>query len=159
MCVGRVDRKRPTAIELLYRLETGSPILAQPAYLPPDPNVVGDSGVIYAVSQDGFLHAIAERDGEHLWRFSTGGAVSESPVVIGSKVLVASHLTGMFCLDAKDGRQLWHAPDLTQFVSASKQRVYATNDLGQLVILRADRRAPGVNARRQAAHQDRQPRQ
>ena len=55
---------------LKYRLETGAAIVGRPAYLPPDPKVPGDSGLIVAASRDGFVYAFQEKDGQSLWRFS-----------------------------------------------------------------------------------------
>ncbi|MGQ9575771.1 MAG: outer membrane protein assembly factor BamB family protein [Thermoguttaceae bacterium] len=136
LCVGRVDRTRTGAFALLYRLQTDAPLANQPCYLPPNPDLVGDSGVIFAASQDGFVYAVRERDGQQLWRFSTGGPVVESPVVLGRFVIVTNQLGGMYCLDAKNmGNQVWWAPEVTRFVAASKQRVYAEDAVGRLRVL------------------------
>jgi hypothetical protein len=122
---------------LLYRLETDAPIVAPAAYLSFDATGIGDTGIIYAVSQDGFVHAIQEKDGNHVWRFSTGGPIIEKPIVAGQLVFVTNQLGGMYCLDGKTGNQVWWAPDVLQFVAASKQRVYATDKTGQIRILDA----------------------
>ena len=45
-----------------YRLTTGATIVARPAYLPPDPKTLGDAGVVFAVSCDGFVVRRARRD-------------------------------------------------------------------------------------------------
>jgi outer membrane protein assembly factor BamB len=136
--LGRVDRHAEDHLTLKYRLETGSPIVGRPAYLPPDPKVVGDSGLIIAASRDGFVHVIKEKDGERLWRFSTGEAIVESPAVIEDRVYVSAQLGGMYCLAVKTGKELWFAPDVVQFVAASKARVYATDRIGRLTVLNAD---------------------
>jgi len=142
LCVGRIDRARPRSIELMYRLRTEAPIIAQPCYLPPNPAVLADSGIIYGVSQDGFVHAIRERDGADLWRFSTGGPIAENPVLVGPYLFVSNQLGGMYCLRAKELSQVWWAPDVTEFVAASKQRVYAADKLGRIRILNAPAGTP-----------------
>lgn len=138
LCIGRVDRNRETPLALAYRLQTEGPILAQPAYLPADAGL-GDSGIVFAASQDGFVHAIKERDGSHLWRFSTGGPIAEAPAVAGRFLFVTNQMGGMYCLkavtDSPSGEEVWHAPEVTQFVAASKQRIYAADKLGQIHIL------------------------
>jgi len=144
LCVGRINRTRANSIELMYRLRTEAPIVAQPCYLPPNPAVLADSGVIYGVSQDGFVHAIRERDGEDLWRFSTGGPIAENPVLVGPYLFVTNQLGGMYCLRAKELSQVWWAADLMQFVAASKQRVYAADRLGRTRVLNAPTGSPAA---------------
>ncbi len=135
--LGRVDRNAEDYLTLKYRLETGSPIVGRPAYLPPDPKVVADSGLILTASRDGFVHVIREKDGQRLWRFSTGEPIVESPAVVEDRVYVTAQLGGMHCLAVKTGEELWFAPDVVQFVAASKARVYATDRIGRLEVLNA----------------------
>jgi hypothetical protein len=120
-----------------YRLTTGAPIVARPAYLPPDPNKLGDAGEVFAVSCDGFVYAVQEETGETLWRFSTGEPIVESPAVIDKHVYVTTQLGGMYALDTESGKSLWWAENVTRFAAASKTRVYATDGMGRLLILSA----------------------
>jgi outer membrane protein assembly factor BamB len=136
LCVGRVDRTRQRGFSLLYSLQTEAPISSQPTYLPADLSNAGDSGVIIAASQDGYVHAVRERDGNHVWRFATGSPVVDNPVVLGRFVLVTNQLGGLFCLDVANlGSQVWWAPDVTQVIAASKQRVYTADKTGRLQVL------------------------
>ena len=136
LCVGRIDRTREGSFALLYRLHTGAPISGQPCYLPPNPDAVGDSGVIFAASEDGFVYAVRDRDGQQLWRFSTGNPIVESPVVLGRFVLVTNQLGGMYCLDAANmGSQVWWSPEVARVVAASKQKIYAADRTGRLRVL------------------------
>jgi len=137
LCAGRIDRKDQKALELRYRLHTDAPIVAQPSYLPPDANVLSDSGLVVAGSEDGFVYGIRERNGEQVWRFSTGEPIVEDPVVLGRFVFVANQLGGMYCVDAKSGSQVWWTPEVTRFIAASKERVYATDKIGLLHVLSA----------------------
>lgn len=133
----RIDREIINAFLLKFRLETGATIASRPGYLPPDPKVLGDSGVVYAVSGDGFVYAVKEEDGGTLWRFSTGEPIVRSPAVIGDRVYVATQLGGMYCLESKTGKNLWWAPGVVQFVAASKDRVYVVDRTGRILALDA----------------------
>ncbi|MGO9108117.1 MAG: PQQ-binding-like beta-propeller repeat protein [Thermoguttaceae bacterium] len=135
--VGRIDRRSDDAFIPTYRLCTNGAFNSPPAYLPPDRKVLGDSGVIYGGSSDGHVYAVAERSGELQWKFATSDPVIDSPVVIEDRVYAATELGGMFCLNAKTGKQIWWAPDVLHFVAAGKQRVYAADKLGRLRILDA----------------------
>jgi hypothetical protein len=52
-------------------------------------------------------------------------------------VFVTNQLGGMYCVDAKSGMQTWWAPEVTRFIAASKDRVYATDKIGLLHVLSA----------------------
>jgi outer membrane protein assembly factor BamB len=135
--LGRVSRDVEDSVGVKYRLETGATIIARPAYLPPDPKVLGDAGMVFAGSCDGFVYAIQEETGATAWRFSTGEPIVEPPAVIGNRVYVATQLGGMFCLSRKNGRNVWRAEGVMRFIAASKTRVYALDDAGRLLILDA----------------------
>ena len=135
--VGRIDRRSEDVFVSKYRLGTKGTFSNPPAYLPPDPKVLGDSGVIYGGSSDGYVYAVLERGGELQWKFATSDPVIDSPVVIDDRVYATTELGGMFCLNAKTGKQIWWAPEVLHFVAAGKQRVYAADKLGRLRILDA----------------------
>jgi len=130
-----VEREEQFAIR--YKLETEAGIAARPTYSPPNPNIVPDSGVVYAASRDGFVHAVLEQDGSSLWRFSTGEPILHRPVVIGESVYVITQPGGMYCLDAKTGMEKWWTHDMAQFVAASKDRLYVADKLGRILVLSA----------------------
>lgn len=132
--LGRVVR-RENHFTVLYRLETEAGIAAQPTYWPPDPNLLPDEGVIYAASRDGFVHAITERAGNSLWRFSTAEPILEPPVVIGQSVYVVTQPGGMYCLEAGTGVQKWWTYQVAQFIAASRERLYVADKLDRIVVL------------------------
>ena len=135
--VGHINRVEEKYLELKYRLATEAPIVTRPAYLPPDPTVVGDLGLILAVSRDGFAYAIRQKDGVLLWRFSAGEPIVEAPALIDDRLYVATQLAGMYCLDIAAGKDLWWAPGALRFVAASQTRVYVVDRLGRLLVLNA----------------------
>ncbi len=134
---GRIDREIINAFVIKFRLETEAPISSQPGYLPPDPKVLGDSGVVYAASGDGFVYAVKEEDGDTLWRFSTGEPIIRAPAVIDDRVYVVNQLGGMYCLESKTGRELWWTPRATRFIAAGKNRVYAADRVGRILVIDA----------------------
>jgi len=136
--IGRIDRRSEDYLTLKYRLETGEPVVGRPVYLPPDPQVDKDSGLLIAVSRDGFVHAIRQRDGVRAWRFGVGEPVIEPPALIDNRVFICAQLGGMTCLTAKTGKKLWLAPEAVQFVAAGKSRVYGADRSGQLLIFNAE---------------------
>jgi hypothetical protein len=135
--VGCVNRQDERSLTLKYRMGTNAPIVARPAYLPPDPKVLGDSGVILAVSRDGFIYAVRESDGSLLWRFATAEPIVEGPAVIDDRVYVATQPGGMYCLDIKSGKSLWWAPNVMRFVAASQARVYVVDRWDRIEVLAA----------------------
>jgi outer membrane protein assembly factor BamB len=137
MYIGRVDRNADSHIEVKYRLETTAPIIAEPTYLPPDPEISGDSGLILAASGDGYVYAILEKTGESLWRFSAGEPLAQPAVVIDERVYAVASLGGLHCIDVKTGSQIWYAPGIVQFIAASKNRVYCADKLGFTRVLDA----------------------
>ena len=134
--VGRVARL-DNQFTILYRLQTESGIAAQPAYLPPNPDLLPGQGLICAASRDGFVHAIEEREGVSLWRFPTAEPILEAPVAIGANIYVATQPGGMYCLEAKDGSEKWWAPQVAQFIAASKDRLYVADKLDRILVLDA----------------------
>ncbi len=134
--VGYVAR-RENHFTIRYRLETESGIAAQPAYLPPHPEILPDQGLICAVSRDGFVHALEEKEGVSLWRFSTAEPILEAPAAIGTSIYVATQPGGMYCLNAKDGTEKWWAPQVAQFIAASNDRVYVVDKLDRILVLDA----------------------
>jgi outer membrane protein assembly factor BamB len=137
MYIAHINRDAPFQIEVKYRLQTAAPITAQPTYLPPNPAVTGDSGIILAASGDGYVHAILEKTGEPLWRFSTGEALSQPAVVVDERVYAATPSSGLYCLDVKSADVVWRTPGIVQFISAGKNRVYGVDKMGQIRVLDA----------------------
>ena len=136
--IGRIDRHAEEHLTLKYRLETGAAVVGRPCYLPPNPKIVGDSGLIFVASRDGFVYAVSEKDGGRVWQFSVGEPIVSPPLVIEDRVYACGQLGGMYCLTAKTGNEVWFAPCVVQFVAASKARVYAADSIGRLLVLNGD---------------------
>jgi outer membrane protein assembly factor BamB len=110
------------------RLQTRSAIESRPAYWTP---------CFYACSLDGYLYAVHEKTTQTQWRFSAGEPIRQPPVAVEGHVYVIPQFSGMFCLNADHGAELWNAQGVSRFISQSKTRVYAIDKLNQLAILDA----------------------
>jgi outer membrane protein assembly factor BamB len=122
--VGHVDE----APAVRFRLETGSEIIAPPAYRKP---------FIYAAAVSGEMFAMDELTGARRWKYATGFTIGRAPAAVGERVFVTSQEPALHCVDASNGVGLWEAPDVAQFAAAGRNRVYGVDELGALVVLDA----------------------
>jgi len=109
-----------------FRVELQDPVIAPMASLPPHVFVATERGKVYAIS---------EKDGSIAWVFAAGSLVKEALVALDKQMYVCCVDRGMYCLEAENGRQLWYAPGVAQFVAASPSRIYVLDDSMQLVAL------------------------
>jgi outer membrane protein assembly factor BamB len=116
----------PAAQGIRYRLETSKAIHARPGHWTPN---------LYAGSIDGSVYGVDEVSGRMLWKFAIGDAIYEPPVAVQDKVFTVSQFRGMTCLDVDGPTELWVAPGIKQFLSASPTRLYTRDSLGRLVVL------------------------
>jgi len=113
---------------VLFRLETNDDIVTSPAEKAP---------YLYIASLDGYLYALEEITGREQWRYSTGYPVVSSPAIVGDHAYVASLEPTLHAIDAATGRGLWKAPRMSHFAAQGKDRVYASDKLGNLFALDA----------------------
>ncbi len=111
---------------VLYRLETNADIITSPAAMPP---------YLYIASQDGYLYCLNEDTGDEAWRYSTGYAIDSSPAIVGDMAYVASVEPAIHALDAKTGKEQWTTPGASHFAARGKERVYASDRFGNLLVL------------------------
>jgi outer membrane protein assembly factor BamB len=113
---------------LRFRLETGSEIVAQPAYRKP---------YVYLATITGEVFAMHELTGARRWKYTTGYPIVRAPAAVADRVFVTSQEPALHCVDATNGNSLWEAPNVTQFAAMSRNRVYGVDELGALVVLDA----------------------
>ncbi|MEM6798049.1 MAG: PQQ-binding-like beta-propeller repeat protein [Planctomycetota bacterium] len=109
-----------------YRFDTGSPIVAPAAVRSP---------YIYAGSLAGYVFALNESTGQQRWRYAAGFSVRSAPVVVGDSVYVATDEPALHALDAETGQLKWISAGISGFIAASRDRVYAFDTIGGLVVL------------------------
>jgi outer membrane protein assembly factor BamB len=112
-----------------YRVETGSEIVATPAYRVP---------IIYIATVSGEMIAVHETTGAEQWRFAAEYPILRSPAAIGGRVFVTTLKPELFAVDAASGAPLWAAPRITEFAAISRDRVYAMDSLHSLIVLDAN---------------------
>jgi outer membrane protein assembly factor BamB len=111
-----------------FRLKTSADIVTSPAEMEP---------YLYIASLDGYLYCLDERNGSEMWRYSTGYPIESSPALVGEQAYVASMEPVLHCLNAKSGASLWVAPGVSHFAAQGKDRVYVSDQYGNLLVLDA----------------------
>jgi outer membrane protein assembly factor BamB len=125
---GRVYVGRLDDLGVRYRLETGSQIIAPPAYRRP---------YVYVATEAGEIFAMHELTGARRWKYAAGFPVTRAPAAVEDRVFVTSEEPVLHCIDASKGIALWEAPNVAQFAALSRERVYGVDELGRLVALDA----------------------
>ncbi len=111
---------------VLFRLQTSGDIVTSPAQQPPN---------LYIASLDGYLYCINEMTGDEEWRYSTGYSITSSPAVVGDMAFVASFEPALHAVDSKTGDEKWIAPGVSHFAARGKDRIFASDRYGHLLIL------------------------
>jgi outer membrane protein assembly factor BamB len=113
---------------ILFRLQTSGDIVTSPAQQTP---------YLYIASLDGYLYCINELTGDEEWRYSTGYSITSSPAVVGDMAFVASFEPALHAIDSKTGAEKWVAPGVSHFAARGKDRIYASDAYGHVLILDA----------------------
>ncbi|WP_428307502.1 PQQ-binding-like beta-propeller repeat protein [Lacipirellula sp.] len=111
---------------VMWRMQTDDDIVTSPAQQSP---------YLYIASTDGYLYCLNEMNGQEAWRYSTGYAITSSPAVVGDMAFVASFEPALHALDSQTGQGKWVAPGISHFAARGKERVYASDRMGNLLIL------------------------
>lgn len=111
---------------LLFEVETSEPI----------DTAIGRSGdAVYLASRDARMVCMNLDNGKIRWGFTSGTPIISRPRIIGTQVFITPTRVGMYCLDSRDGAQLWHQPSATEFLAASEKRIYSSDAQGGLLVL------------------------
>lgn len=114
---------------LRYRLEAKDAIVCQASYFAPN--------YIFAASIDGYVYCLHELTGSETWLFSTGEAISNTPVPVGESLYVLTDKGNLFCIEIQSGQSKWISSGFKTFLAASQDRVYCLGDSGRLIIVDA----------------------
>lgn len=112
--------------ELAFQFETDAPISAKLAEF-------GKS--IFIASEDQNLYCLNILNGIVRWRIRTSFPLRKPVTVLDDNVYLSSKKNGLFELSAQTGVEKWWQPLASTFISLSPNRVYASDELGNMLIL------------------------
>lgn len=109
-----------------FQFETDGPIIAP----------IGRSqDALFIASDDVRFFCINQLDGKLRWTHVTGLPIRKQPQIVGQQVFIAPERGGMTALTTAEGRVMWKQIQATEFLAASGQSVFTSDDLGNLLIL------------------------
>lgn len=123
---GRMYVFQPSSRNPTLRYQTQAPVSA--------PLAIWGRAVLLP-SQDYNLYSVDVRTAETLWRYSSGSEIRKPVSIVENDVYMTPAEGGMHAVNAETGGQIWRHPRAEDFVAASKTRVYAADQFGQLLIL------------------------
>jgi len=115
--------------QLRFQFETDAPISAPMAY---------SGGYLFLASQDFNVYCINADNGVIRWEYVSGLPIYKQAHVIGSQVFLLPENGGLYCLGTEDGREQWWNPNATDFIGASLSLLYASDEQGNVLIIRRD---------------------
>ena len=94
------------------------------------------NGLLLMPSQDFELYCInLVANGALQWRFLSSAPIRRKAVVIDEDVFVTPQAAGLYCLSVESGDQKWWRPRLERFLAATSRLVYASDEIGNVIIL------------------------
>ncbi|NQV25381.1 MAG: PQQ-like beta-propeller repeat protein [Rhodopirellula sp.] len=119
--------------KLQWQFETDSPVSAPLGHSP---------GFVYLASEDFNVFCIKQDTGSVRWQFVAGLPIRKEVRVIGDNVYVFPHLGGVYCISRVTGKRRWKQPYMEDFVGATKNLVFLSDNLGQIAVLASKDGAP-----------------
>ena len=99
-------------------------------------------GFIYLASEDFNVFCIKQDTGSVRWQFVAGLPIRKEVRVIANNCYVFPHLGGVYCLSKISGERRWKKPYMEDFIGATKNLVFLTDNLGQVSIFASSDGAP-----------------
>lgn len=115
-----------TERQLAFQFETDAPISA---------NLAEFENSVFLASEDQNLYCLNILNGIVRWRIRTSFPLRKPVTVLDNEVYLSSRKNGLFQLSATTGQEKWWQPLGSSFVSMSPTRVYASDKLGNLLVL------------------------
>ena len=119
--------------KLQWQFETDQAVSAPLGYSP---------GFIYLASEDFNVFCIKQDTGSVRWQFVAGLPIRKEVRVIGNNCYVFPHRGGVYCISKISGERRWKKPYMEDFVGATKNLVFMTDNLGQVSIFASSDGAP-----------------
>jgi outer membrane protein assembly factor BamB len=112
--------------ELNFQFETNAPVSAPLAFV---------NGFLYLASEDDYVYCINNQTGQVKWRRAMALPVRKAPHIIDDQMFVTPARGGMHCWSASTGKPQWWRGRTSEFLAATPSLIFASDDLGNLVIL------------------------
>lgn len=112
--------------KLTYQFETDAPIAT---------NLAENKNSVYLASEDQNLYCLNILNGIVRWRIRTSFPIRIPVMVLENEVYLSSRKSGLFQLSSETGMEEWWQPLGSSFLSMSPTRVYASDELGNLLVL------------------------
>lgn len=106
-----------------------------PLYTSDKAEDAGIPSMVIIGGKSGYVFAVRDRTGEVVWQFPTKGAIEQQIAVIGTDVYCPTVSDGMHAVDLLTGKEKWFAPNITQFIAASMNRLYVLDRKERFAIL------------------------
>lgn len=118
---------------LQWQFETDLPVSAPLGHSP---------GFVYLASEDFNVFCIKQDTGAVRWQFVAGLPIRKEVRIIGDNAYVFPHLGGAYCISRITGQRRWKKPYMEDFVGATKNLVFLTDNLGQVAVMSSKDGAP-----------------
>jgi outer membrane protein assembly factor BamB len=118
---------------LQWQFETDRPVSAPLGHSP---------GFVYLASEDFNVFCIKQDTGAVRWQFVAGLPIRKEVRIIGDNAYVFPHLGGVYCISRISGQRRWKKAYMEDFVGATKNLVFLTDNLGQVAVLSSKDGAP-----------------
>lgn len=115
--------------QLRFQFETDAPIAA---------SIAQAGNYLFLASEDFNVYCINADNGVIRWEFVTGQPIRKQAQVVGNQVYLMPVGGGMYCVSESDGEELWLNTKADDFLAATNSLVYASDRLGNLLILDRD---------------------
>ncbi|WP_197999966.1 outer membrane protein assembly factor BamB family protein [Gimesia alba] len=112
--------------QLTFQFETDAPISA---------SLAENEKSVFLASEDQNLYCLNILNGIVRWRIRTSFPLLKPVTVLDDEVYLSSRKKGIFQLSATTGQEQWWQPLGSSFVSLSPTRLYATDEIGNLLVL------------------------
>lgn len=112
--------------ELTFQFETDAPISTR---------LAENAESIFLASEDQNLYCLNILNGKVRWRIRTSFPIRIPVTVIENEVYLSSRKKGLFQLSAQSSQEQWWQPSASTFVSLSPDRLYASDEMGNLLVL------------------------
>ena len=122
--------------KILWRYTSPTPIFSSPA-VAAGRVYIGEG---YHHDSDCHLRCLDAHTGELIWSFRTASHVESTPFISQGKLYFTAGADGVYCIDALEGQQIWHYPEVHADMSpvVHKGKVYFGTGYGDYRIYAVD---------------------